>query len=105
MRGGQEELIKKTLSQAILVLGAPVVAAGVGGYRRAYDAVLDLHLTHELQMIYRTTGPLPSTHETTPRRSMTELSKNLANRLDLTLPTFRSREQVLSMRRTAFSLG
>ncbi|KAF9534591.1 hypothetical protein CPB83DRAFT_754578 [Crepidotus variabilis] len=105
MREGNQPLIDDALSRARIVLGAPIAAAGVGGYRRAYDAALDLHLTHELELIYATTSAQSESQEATPRRRMADLSKTLTERLDFTLPTFRSREQVLSMRRTAFALA
>lgn len=109
MREGDPTTIATTLSQARLTLGAPITAAGVGGYRRSYDAVLDLHLTRELELIYQVTCSLPQGSQNTSqqerRRAITELSRTLSKRLELTLPTFRSREPVLSMRRTAFALS
>lgn len=109
MRGGNPDVVERTLSQARLVLGAPITAAGVGGYRRSYEAALDLHLTHELEMIYNATCTIPQDTQDGSRqerrRTIAELSKTLSRRLDLTLPTFRSREPVLSMRRTAFALS
>ena len=109
MREGNSEVIETMLSQARLVLGSPITAAGVGGYRRSYEAALDLHLTHELEMIYKATCTLPQDSQESTRqerrRAIAELSRNLSRRLDLTLPTFRSREPVLSMRRTAFALS
>lgn len=109
MRAGNPDVIETTLSQARLILGAPITAAGVGGYRRSYEAALDLHLTHELEMIYKGTFALPQDSQAGSReerrRTIDELSKTLSRRLDLTLPTFRSREPVLSMRRTAFALS
>lgn len=109
MREGDPNIIADTLSQARLVLGAPITAAGVGGYRRSYDAVLGLHLMCELELIYQATCTLPQGSQESNRqernRAIIELSKTLAQRLDFTLPTFRIREPVLSMRRTAFALA
>jgi serine/threonine-protein kinase ATR len=109
MREGNSEVVETMLSQARLVLGAPITAAGIGGYRRSYEAALDLHLTHELEMIFKATCTLPQDSQDGSRqerrRTIAELSKKLSRRLDLTLPTFRSREPVLSMRRTAFALS
>ncbi|MFX9552009.1 hypothetical protein ABTO49_20670, partial [Acinetobacter baumannii] len=46
LRAGTPQAIEETLAVARSVLGAPLISAGTRGYRRAYDAVLDLHLTH-----------------------------------------------------------
>jgi len=109
MRTGNVTSITESLSQARSILGAPITAAGVKGYRRSYEAVLDLHLIHELELIYTTAGSLPMGSQDSIRqerqRVITELSKTLSSRLNITLPTFRSREPLLSMRRTAFSLS
>ncbi|KAJ6615603.1 hypothetical protein B0H10DRAFT_2220252 [Mycena sp. CBHHK59/15] len=89
MRSKDTDAITDTLSVARSVLGTPITAAGAQGYRRSYEAVLDLHLTHELEIIYKALASLPTGSQA---------------RLDSTLPTFRTREPVLSMRRTAFAL-
>lgn len=108
MRSGDAEKISKALSQARSLLGAPITAAGVKGYRRSYDAVLDLHLTHELEVIYQTCYKLiPGSQDDNRhlrRQTLAELSRTLSARLNVTLPTFRNREPLLSMRRTAFGL-
>ena len=108
MRTGDPGKIHESISVARTVLGAPITAAGGKGYRRSYDAVLDLHLTHELEMIYNAIASLPveSQGSTQQRQqTMAQLSQTLAARLDSTLPTFRTREPVLSMRRSAFALS
>jgi serine/threonine-protein kinase ATR len=108
MRTGDPPTIAKSLSIARNVLGIPITAAGVKGYRRSYDAVLDLHLTHELEMIYNTITSLPTNSQggyAKRRDLLSDLSRTLTARLDATLPTFRTREPVLSMRRTAFALA
>ena len=108
MRTGDPEKIHESISVARTVLGAPITAAGGKGYRRSYDAMLDLHLTHELEVIYNAIASLPheSQGSTQQRRQiMAQLSHTLAARLDSTLPTFRTREPVLSMRRSAFALS
>ena len=109
MRSGEVNAISESMSVARSVLGAPITAAGVKGYRRSYEAVLNLHLTHELELIHQVTSALPADsqaykqHER--RLAILELSRTLSARLNATLPTFRSREPVLSMRRTAFALS
>ncbi|EEB87239.1 hypothetical protein MPER_15497, partial [Moniliophthora perniciosa FA553] len=68
----------------------------------AYEVALSLHLKHDIALIYTTI------HRYDPhlsqRKSINQLSRVLAARLDITVPTFHAREAVLSMRRTAFSL-
>lgn len=108
MRAGNTTAIADSLSTARFVFGAPVTASGAKGYRRSYDAVLNLHLCHEVEVIHKAMTDLSiSSQETSQaqRRSVfNELSRALHARLDATLPTFRTREPVLSMRRTAFAL-
>lgn len=99
MRDGNEATVSSSLSTARLLLGAPIISAGVNGYRRCYDAVINLHLVHELEMIHRSPKDIPTQH----RRQM-ELSTSLSSRLDATLPNFRTREPILSLHRTAFRL-
>ncbi|KAH9948812.1 hypothetical protein B0H21DRAFT_777700 [Amylocystis lapponica] len=103
LREGEPTKVADALSNARRLLGAPIVAHGAKGYRRSYDAVLDLHLVHELEVIHDvvTNLPLsPSGHHAT----LEQLSRRLSSRLDSTLPIFRTREPILSMRRTAFAL-
>ncbi|KAI6034535.1 hypothetical protein BKA83DRAFT_672562 [Pisolithus microcarpus] len=85
MHSGEHSQIATALSRARSVLGSPISASGTKGYRRSYDAVLDLHTIHELEMIYRTVS-----------RNSTE-----AKALRTTL----NAQSVLSMRRVAFSLS
>lgn len=96
MHSGEHSQIATALSRARSVLGSPISASGTKGYRRSYDAVLDLHAIHELEMIYRTVSG-----NSTEAKA---LRMALSARLDLTLPNFRVRESVLSMRRVAFCL-
>ncbi|KAJ6560264.1 hypothetical protein B0H19DRAFT_1146990 [Mycena capillaripes] len=107
MRSKDTAAITSSLSVARSVLGTPITAAGAKGYRRSYEAVLDLHLTHELELIYNALTSLPAGsqgHSQLRQRTVTQLNASLSARLDATLPTFRTREPVLSMRRTAFAL-
>lgn len=109
MRAGDSEKIAESISVAHSVLGVPITAAGVRGYRRSYEAVLDLHLTHELEMIQRVLTSLPSGSQAQSqqrrRQVLAELSDTLSARFESTLPTYRTREPILSLRRTAFSLS
>ncbi|XP_006456710.1 hypothetical protein AGABI2DRAFT_78376 [Agaricus bisporus var. bisporus H97] len=107
MRNNDPKEIERALADSRVVLGTPITAGGPQSYRRSYDAVLNLHLTYELEIIYQALNP---SHDPTQYRSqerkriMSDLSNLLGSRLDSTIPTFRFRELVLSMRRTALSL-
>lgn len=108
MRSDAPNLIADALSKARLVLGVPITAAGAKGYRHSYDAVLNLHLTHELETIYEAMARIPKLSlieptSTTMSRTK-DLSEKLSIRFNATLPTLKTREVILSMRRTAFSL-
>lgn len=106
MRAGDSEEISSALSVARQVLGGPIIAAGPRGYRRSYDAVMDLHVVHELDVIRHATASV-ETNNADPAATakiLQQLSGRLSTRLDSTLPTFRTREPILSMRRTAFNL-
>ena len=106
MRNSDTSAISTTLSNARTVLGSPITAAGPRSYRRSYGAVLDLHLIYELELIHQAVALLPSsTQGQERRRIINELTKTLDTRLESISPTFRFRELVLSMRRTAFSLS
>lgn len=108
MRNGDKDAIDKALSQARIIVGSPITAAGAKGYRRSYEAALDLHLIHELELIYQSSCKLlPGSHNDTRqshRQILSGLSQTLSARLNTTLPTYRSREPLLSMRRAAFAL-
>lgn len=108
MRSGQESVIMDTLSAARSVLGLPITASGAKGYRRSYDAVLDLHLTHELEIIHNAMTRFPTSSQGSGQRMrrdiLNNMSQSLSSRLESSLPTLRTREPILSMRRTAFAL-
>ncbi len=104
VHGGDESAVRQTLSAARLVLGAPIVTGG-GGYRRSYHSILNLHVTHELEAIHNAMLDLrQSQSQSQKRRELSKFSDFLKGRLEATLPSFRTREPILSMRRTAFRL-
>ncbi|KAG6891314.1 hypothetical protein C0992_009195 [Termitomyces sp. T32_za158] len=109
MRADDSEETSKYISVARSVVGAPITAAGIRGYRRSYEAILDLHLMHELETIRDVLTHLPSGSQVPSqnqrRQELVSLSEKLASRFESTLPTFRAREPILSLRRTAFSLS
>lgn len=108
LRSGNQNATLEALRTARGILGAPIAAAGVTGYRRVYEAVLDLHQMHELEAIQNVVSTFPADSQpgsqTRRRDILSKISQSLAARLDAILPTFRTREPVLSMRRTAFAL-
>lgn len=101
MTGDPERVhFNDVLQDAFRQLGKPIFAAGRNSYQQVYESVLQLHTLYELDMIYRNvTAPLP-------RQSASQwqnLQRSLQARLEATLPSFRVREPLLSVRRTAFS--
>ncbi|KAH7887463.1 hypothetical protein F5I97DRAFT_2009110, partial [Phlebopus sp. FC_14] len=104
MRSGDRSVVNAALSKARAVLGAPISASGIKGHRRSYDALLDLHMVHELEMIHAAISNNPPLSQNR-RSAINALRTTLTDRLESTLPNFRIRESVLSMRRTAFSLS
>ncbi|KXN89480.1 Protein kinase rad3 [Leucoagaricus sp. SymC.cos] len=108
MRNVDPTVISAALVNARTILGSPITAAGPRSYRRSYDAVLDLHLIHELELIHQAVNLLPESSQGRSQEQkhiVGELTKTLATRLESISPTFRFRELALSMRRTAFSLS
>lgn len=103
MQTGNASAVTESLTVARTVLGAPITASGVNGYRRSYEAALNLHLTHELEVMYHTMTTLPNS-SSQKRASLARVFRSLSARLDATLPTFRTREPVLSMRRVVLAL-
>jgi serine/threonine-protein kinase ATR len=98
LQEGDSSAIEGSLQHARTLLGAPISASGVRGHRQSHDALVDLHLVRELEIIHN------SASQSKAKDHFLKLSKLLEHRLDLTLPTFRNRERILSLRRTAFQL-
>ena len=94
MRQSVGEQLSKAFYDAREQLGGPIVAAGKESYRQVYDSVINLHVLHELETIKSRPGG----------SSRSELTSALKTRLDSTSPSFRAREPILNMRRTALSL-
>lgn len=95
------QAIPDALRKARLILGGPVSSSGAKGYRTAHDAILDLHLVYELEII----NDIIKRADAHSHVELTDLAHTLDYRLDSTLPTFRNRERILSMRRTAFAIA
>ncbi|KAH9938115.1 uncharacterized protein B0H18DRAFT_1080892 [Fomitopsis serialis] len=102
LRAGDSVAVSDALSTARTSLGSPIMAAGPRSYRRSYEAVLDLHLVHELETIHKVVSTSLRAGRATD--DLGALSSELSSRLNSTLPTFRTQEPILSMRRIAFAL-
>ncbi|KAF7789400.1 hypothetical protein EIP86_000344 [Pleurotus ostreatoroseus] len=104
MREGDEQTMVTELSHAKQALGSPIAAVDSQGYRRYYESVLNLHMIHELDIIYQEAMANPlSPHDQQVR--IERLQHRLSSRLESTLPSFRVREPILSIRRTALELS
>lgn len=108
MRAGDAEDARSALAAARAATGTSISAAGVKGYRRCYDSVLDLHLIHELELIHEAAcgigGESVQSQNSIIRANLGHLSVALTSRFNSTLPSFKIREPILSLRRTAFAL-
>jgi serine/threonine-protein kinase ATR len=104
IREGDSNNIGHALSRARMVLGNPIVASGGREYRHTYEAVLNLHLVHEVELIHRFSSEQMQMGRTRRSEAQDELTKTLNIRLNSTLPSFRTREPILSLRRTAYGI-
>ncbi|KAJ1032614.1 hypothetical protein NDA16_000637 [Ustilago loliicola] len=108
MRQADTEVFGQVMVQARQDLGKPLVAAGKASYPSIYGSVLHLHMLQELEMIRahaRThagdrVGALTRANASD---TVSDLNRSLAARLNATLPSFRTQEPLLSLRRTAFA--
>lgn len=98
MRQGDSEQVAKAFFDAREQLGSPIVAAGRESYRRVYDSIVHLHILQEL-------GAIHADHIAKPDEISSVLTSRLNARLDSSSPSFRAREPILNMRRTAFRLA
>jgi serine/threonine-protein kinase ATR len=104
IREGDSNNIAHALSRARMALGNPIVAAGGREYRHTYEAVLNLHLVHEVELIHRFSSEQMQTGRSRRSDAQDDLTKILDVRLNSTLPSFRTREPILSLRRTAYGI-
>ncbi|KAH9002229.1 hypothetical protein EDB86DRAFT_3063350 [Lactarius hatsudake] len=105
IREGDPNVIADALARARMTLGNPIAASGGREYRHTYEAVLNLHLVHEVELIHRFSSE--QVQMSTARRvsAHDELTKTLNTRLNSTLPSFRTLEPILSVRRTAYGIS
>ena len=104
IREGDSDNIAHALSRARMALGNPIVASGGREYRHTYEAVLNLHLVHEVELIHRLSSEQMQADIPRRNESQDELIKILNVRLNSTLPSFKTREPILSLRRTAYGI-
>lgn len=94
MHDGDIRQLQDSIVKARDLLGSPLCTNK--DYVGAYDAMTQLHMLHEIELISRVS--LPSV-----KSSVAHLEHTLAKRLQSTLPSFKTREPILSMRRSAMS--
>ncbi|PWN50671.1 hypothetical protein IE53DRAFT_394976 [Violaceomyces palustris] len=104
MQRGKSSDFQEALKSARQQLGKPIAAAGKDSYARTYESVMQLHMLHELEMIGRlddsNAAAASLVHEPS---KLGRLNSSLLSRFDATLPSFKMREPLLSLRRSAFA--
>ncbi|CAD6885848.1 unnamed protein product [Tilletia laevis] len=90
---------KSAVQEARDVVGKPIFSAGSGGYPQIVDSITQLHMLHELEMIQAVPKDArPGSGQ------VTDLLSSLRSRLQSSVPSFRTREALLSLRRSAFGV-
>ncbi|WFD42131.1 non-specific serine/threonine protein kinase [Malassezia psittaci] len=93
MRENDQIQFNRAICDARTQLGQPLLGTGRIGYTHMYDSLTQFHMLHELEMVFSTTGL---------NDARLALDRSLHARFRATLPSFRTREPVLSVRRSAF---
>ncbi|KAG9067389.1 serine/threonine-protein kinase M1 [Linnemannia hyalina] len=106
-----EDHLRRTRSMLI----APLAAAGMESYSRAYDRVAQLHMLHELEVAFHSWNRTISSQCSSGSQIALKLQSGgsytervrlyqpkLVQRLELMAPSFKMREQVSLLRRIAF---
>ena len=102
MGAKDEEAFAESVAAARHQLGKSITAGGEGGYRRSYDAVLKLHLVRDIETIRNAMQVLEN--GASKKHVLPEVFSLLSHRLASTLPTFRTREPLLSVHRTVYTM-
>lgn len=102
----QDHQVEEALATARRDVGNSINA---NQYSRSYDPILQLHLLHEVEMIHRTNATIlrtkdPVNHRAITQQHVRDLVRSLDERFLITSPSFRVREAILAIRRTAFAL-
>ncbi|KAL4186626.1 hypothetical protein AMTRI_Chr09g34870 [Amborella trichopoda] len=104
LRKKDSYLVAEKIAQARQALLAPIAAAGMESYMRAYPLILKLHMLSELEDFYAVLSDISFLekpfHLEDPRFS--KLIKEWENRLRLTQPSLWAREPLLALRRLVF---
>jgi len=104
IREGDPKVIADALARARMTLGNSIATSGGREYRHTYEAVLNLHLVHEVELIHRFSSEQAQMSVSRRSSAQDELTKILNTRLNSTFPSFRTMEPILSMRRTAYGI-
>lgn len=99
MHDSDSVALRSSIRDARWLFGKPLIAAQKTNYVGAYDAMTQLHMLYELELIGKCFG---MNLEEGQQMSLEALSKSLAHRFESTLPSFRTREPLLSLRRSAY---
>lgn len=104
LRSGDETVIETALSSARYEFGQPIGGGGAHSYRRTYEASVYLHMVEELATISRTVIEASRGRRSGQESKLSGLSRWLNDRYDSVLPSYRTLEPILSIRRTALDL-
>ena len=99
MKDRDNDTFHKSLASGFMAFGGPITSSGRHSYKSSYDSMVKLHVLHELKMFFEkwNTG--------TPCQVFPEpLTSILRGRLESVLPSFKTREIILSYRRAAYAL-
>lgn len=91
---GERNDLEETIAQAADTLGSVITTASKDAYHRFYGAIVNLHILHEIGTLSK--HMIPGQTQRRPARADTNA---LTNRLELSAPTFHTRESILNMRR------
>lgn len=104
LRGRDSRTIAEAMTQARSEFGQPIGSSGPYSYRRSYEASLSLHIVEELGMISKVMAEISVNHHSGRTQKLTALSRLLDTRYQSVLPSYRTLEPILNIRRTAFDL-
>ena len=105
MRNADPDIITQALACTRMELGQPISAAGSRSYRRSYTSAISLHIVREVELICQTVKAMGEKgKDEESQRQFQSVIALLDDRLQSALPSFRTLEPILSMRRTALNL-
>lgn len=107
LRAKDELVLQHELARARLEFGQPIGAGGYYSYRRTYDSSIHLHIVQELKMIFDSVKSLESEdgmEVNNMNSGLYALFQQLDYRYNSILPSYRTLEPILSIRRTVFDL-